>query len=644
MTRVTGRVAGRAAAGFGLLLALVVGLASPALAETLTIREVDTTRHPDVRISASIAGGTARPQDFTVRENGEVVPTIRVVPIGDTDTTVGVVLVVDASGSMRQNNKLDAAKNAARQFITSKGPRDQIAIVAFSDKPRVVLNFTADAGALTAAVDGLVANGETALWDGVQLGAGLLTEQPALQANMVVLSDGKDTVSTLDGATARASAVSAKAAVYVIGLTGGEFDAGGLRELASATGGEYAETANPADLARMYGNVQRSIQNQYEISYKSTARDVVEVTLTAGDLSAKASAPVGSSSAGAAINQPQPADKAPLPGFLAGSLGKAVIALLVLAAAALFVYGIALVVMRGKDPSRLEAVLSPYTDADEGLENGERSEISLADSAFIKRAVDATGRFANDRGILDVLEKKLEQADLPLRPAEALFFYLAAVGVISVLGLVLGKLMGLLFAVVVVGLGPILVLSLMAGRRRRKFASQLPDTLQLLAGSLRAGYSLLQGVDAVAQEVDDPMGSELRRVLAEARLGRPLEDALEDASERMASDDFSWAVMAVRIQREVGGNLAELLDTVSETMISRERLRREVRSLTAEGRVSAVVLGILPIIMGALMFSLNPDYIRKLFETGMGQVMSIGAAVLAGIGFYWMKKCVEIEI
>ena len=638
----------RAAAALGLFsvvaAACVLGLASPAWAETLTIREVDTTRHPEVRIAASITGGTARPQDFTVRENGQVVPTIRVVPLGDTDTTVGVVLVIDVSGSMRQNGKMDAAKGAARQFVASKRPRDQIAIVAFNDKPRVVVDFTADPGSLTAAIDGLVATGETALWDGIQLGTGLLNEQPALQPNLVVLSDGEDTVSIVDASTAKASALSAKAAVYALGLQGGDFEAGPLRDLASSTGGEYAETADPRALAQLYANVQRSIQNQYEISYTSKATDVVDLVVTAGGAEARASAPVGSSSAGVATNQPEPVDKAPLPGFLAGTFGKFLIALLVLLAASLFAYGIALVVMRGTDPSRLEAVLQPYTDADEGLETGDRAEVTFAESAFIKQMVNATGRIARERGVLDALEKKLEQADLPLRAAEALFFYLAAALIAAVIGLLLGGLMGFAAAVAFVGLGPVAVLNFMSGRRKKKFASQLPDTLQLLAGSLRAGYSLLQGVDAVAQEVDDPMGQELRRVLAEARLGRPLEAALEEAAERMGSADFGWAVMAVRIQREVGGNLAELLDTVSETMISRERLRREVSALTAEGRVSAIVLGILPVALGILMFVLNPDYIGKLFNTRMGQVMLVCSGLLALLGFYWMKKTVEIEI
>jgi tight adherence protein B len=204
----------------------------------------------------------------------------------------------------------------------------------------------------------------------------------------------------------------------------------------------------------------------------------------------------------------------------------------------------------------------------------------------------------------------------------------------------LGFFLALLLVIVV----PVGLLNFIAGRRRRKFASQLPDMLQLLAGSLRAGYSLLQGVDAVALEVSDPMGQELRRVLAEARLGRPLEDALDDAAERMSSPDFSWAVMAVGIQREVGGNLAELLDTVAETMIQRERLRREVKSLTAEGRVSAIILGLLPVGLGVMMFAINRAYIEKLFNTGIGQVMLGGSTVLALAGFIWMKKIVEIEI
>jgi tight adherence protein B len=188
------------------------------------------------------------------------------------------------------------------------------------------------------------------------------------------------------------------------------------------------------------------------------------------------------------------------------------------------------------------------------------------------------------------------------------------------------------------------VVSFLANKRRKKFLSQLPDTLQLLSGTLRAGYSLMQGVEAVSQEVENPMGAELRRVVTESRLGRPLEESLEGVAERMASPDFSWAVMAIRIQREVGGNLSELLLTVADTMTQRERLRRDVAALTAEGRMSAIVLGLLPIGLGAAMFVINPEYTSKLFNDTLGNILLGGAVVMMIIGFVWMKKIIDIEI
>jgi hypothetical protein len=150
------------------------------------------------------------------------------------------------------------------------------------------------------------------------------------------------------------------------------------------------------------------------------------------------------------------------------------------------------------------------------------------------------------------------------------------------------------------------VVNFIAGRRARSSRASCPTRL-LLSGSLRAGYSLLQGVEAVSKEVADPMGQELRRVITEARLGREIEESMDAVAERMSSPDFAWAVMAIRIQREVGGNLAELLMTVADTMVHRERLRRDVNSLTAEGRMSAIILALLPIGLGLFMWPRTPS-------------------------------------
>jgi len=319
--------------------------------------------------------------------------------------------------------------------------------------------------------------------------------------------------------------------------------------------------------------------------------------------------------------------------------------LLALAALILLAYGIGLIFFR--DRSELDTALQPYADSyvSDSDEDEDPNAGGLAQTKVLQRAVELTGQFAENRGFLARVEGSLERADLPLRAAEAIFFYVALTVVVTALALVLSQ--NLIVAVLVLVafiIIPPAYLNYKARKRQAAFLSQLPDTLQLLSGSLRAGYSLQQGVEAVSQEVEDPMGRELRRVMVEARLGRPLETALDDAAARMASPDFEWAVMAIRIQREVGGNLAELLMIVSETMLQRERLRRDVKALTAEGRISAIVLAILPVILGFAMYVINPDYIRTLFDETVGQLLILGGIVLALIGFFWMKKVIEIEV
>jgi tight adherence protein B len=316
--------------------------------------------------------------------------------------------------------------------------------------------------------------------------------------------------------------------------------------------------------------------------------------------------------------------------------------LLVLVAVAQATYAIVLLVTRD---SHLNTVLQPYSEGyGPQVEPEDEDDGSYAKTAIIQRAVEVTEQFAESQGYLARTEAALERASLPLRAGEALFFYVALVIIATILGFALG---GLFLALVFGGfaaLGPMATVSFLAGRRRKKFLSQLPDTLQLLSGTLRAGYSLMQGVEAVSQEVEDPMGHELRRVVTESRLGRPLEEALDGVAERMDSADFSWAVMAIRIQREVGGNLSELLLTVADTMTQRERLRRDVRALTAEGRMSAIVLVLLPIGLGAAMFVINPDYTRKLITDTLGEVLLFGSIIMMVVGGLWMKKIIDIEI
>jgi tight adherence protein B len=326
---------------------------------------------------------------------------------------------------------------------------------------------------------------------------------------------------------------------------------------------------------------------------------------------------------------------------------KLIFALLV--AAGILGLGLAVVLMsgdnRGKIERRLGGLLdepTPETD-DEDEVFVARGDQALAETAVLQRMVGITGRLADRAGLLSRTEDALEQADLPLRPPEALFFYFAGLCVAGILGLLILPIpMALIFAVLV-GIVPVIMLHRRRKGRLREFQEQLPGTLNLLSGSMRAGFSFAQGLESVANEASQPTRRELQRVFTESRLGRPVEDALEDSAQRMTSVDLMWAVMAIRIQREVGGNLAELLDTVSDTMTQRERLRLEIKALTAEGRFSGWILGIFPVAFAGILFLIQPDYMGVLFDEPIGIMAVIASAVGTFIGALWLRKILQIE-
>ncbi|MGH8874490.1 MAG: type II secretion system F family protein, partial [Acidimicrobiia bacterium] len=259
-----------------------------------------------------------------------------------------------------------------------------------------------------------------------------------------------------------------------------------------------------------------------------------------------------------------------------------------------------------------------------------------------------TGRAEEElrqRGLLSSVNAALEQGNVPLSPGEAIA---AGVGLSIVIG-GLGALftqswVGGIVAFAVMLLLLAAVVQWAGSREKRRFEDQLPDTLTLISTSLRAGYSLLQAVEAVAAESPNPTSREFGRAIAESRLGRPVVEALHGITNRMQSEDFAWAVMAVEIQREVGGNLAEVLQTVADTMLARNRLRGEIRALTAEGRISAFVLGVLPFAMALFLVTSNPEYLEPLYTT-TGGLLAIGVGLILMIaGALWLKKIVDIEV
>ena len=244
------------------------------------------------------------------------------------------------------------------------------------------------------------------------------------------------------------------------------------------------------------------------------------------------------------------------------------------------------------------------------------------------------------------LAERLDCAGITRGPAEWLL--LTACGCVVLAGaltvLIHNALLGIPVGVLAGWLVMRLYVSFKIGRRRAAFSEQLPDVLQLIAGSLQSGFSLPQALDAVVRENTQPAAGELSRALAETRIGADLEDALQRVADRMDSSDLRWSVMAIRIQREVGGNLAEVLLTTMATMRERAFLRRQVRALSAEGRLSAYILIALPVCVGAWFFYSDSKYMRVLYTTVPGLLMFAGSAVLVVVGALWMRKLINIEV
>jgi len=244
------------------------------------------------------------------------------------------------------------------------------------------------------------------------------------------------------------------------------------------------------------------------------------------------------------------------------------------------------------------------------------------------------------------LARRLDLAGIARKPAEWVLLGTAASLVLAVLLTLLtgSPLLGVLLGAVAGWLGMHVIVSQRIARRRATFAEQLPDVLQLVAGSLQSGFSLPQALNAVLRENSQPAGGEFSRALAETRIGAELEGALDRVADRMDSTDLRWTVMAIRIQRTVGGNLVEVLRNTVGTMRERAQLRRHVKALSAEGRLSAYILVALPLVIGAWLFIGRRGYVRPLYTTSFGLVMLVGAALLVVLGSLWMRKLIKVEV
>ncbi len=627
--------------------AVVVGLAvvlpSTAHADGDPSARIDSVQvspgHASFVLSTANVSGTLDSRTVRVVAGDTELPA-RVTPVASATATAAppraVIIVLDTSGSM-SGSGITAARQAALSYLANLPSDVRAGLLTFSDKPRLVVTPTANRARVRDALAQVQATGETALFDAVRAAASALDAAqlgPSAQRRLVVLSDGVDTSSKAALTSVADQLATDHIPADVVAFRYGSGDASAAQRIATAAGGRVLTAQNAGELTAAFAAVARNFTARANIDLNvpdALAGRHVTLRVTVGSVSAKISMTFAAAAPEAA--QPGSAHRTVWSWQLLALLGSVFVLVL-----------LTVVVLRWRGAHedtarRLVQQISHYGPR-RAEHHASESESAAARTAvgFVGRSLRSIGAeqgLANRLDLAAVLRKPAEWALLVLCGSAALVAALMLVGVNPLLSLPIGLVVGWLLQHV--------YLSFRIGRRRAAFGEQLPDVLQLIVGSLRSGFSLAQAIDAVVRDGTQPAAGEFSRALAETRIGLELEDGLNRVADRMECNDLRWVVMATRIQREVGGNLAEVLKNTVDTMRERAQTRRHVRALSAEGRLSGVIIVGLPIVLGAWLTFSKPQYMSPLFTTPMGVMMIAGGALLIVVGAFWIRALVKVE-
>jgi len=610
------------------ILAGVLGvLAVPAGAQAadFSLTEARGAKFPDrsyvVRLPAK---RDLRDGDISVRENGQHVENVKLSQGGAS----GAVLVIDASNSMHGDSILDAMA-AARAFAAQRRPDQPLGVVFFSREPHVALEPTTDKDR----IDGLLATppelskGTRAL-DAAAKGIELLRAADVSAGSVFVLSDGADVGSRLTPAIVAGAARKAEVAIHTIGLRSPSFDRKALSGLARRGGGLYSEASSSRRLKRIFDKLGERFGNEYLVRYRSfeslgsNVRVTAAIDGLAGTAVAEYTAP---------LLPPPPPLKAVeakgwasdwVPGVIAGltALFAGLAVFLVLRPAARTV------------SSRIEGFVAPAS----------QSEARTA-TAPIPILVDVDRSLGRIRW-WGRFKQEVDVARIDMPPIRIALATLAGTVAWAMLwGGLVGHIVLALFALAIPPAVWVTV-RVLAQRQRRLFDDQLADNLQVIASAMRAGHSFVNALDVVTDGCPEPSLSELRRVVLAEQLGKPLHEAIGESAQRMDSPDFEYVGIVASLTRQTGGNTAEVLDRVGKTIRERAEVRRLVRTLTAQGRLGGTVISVLPVALFAFLLIREPHFLDPLFERTAGVILLVMAAVMVCLGWYVIRKIVDIKV
>lgn len=549
-----------------------------------------------------------------------------------------VVIAVDTGASMA-GAQLAAVQQAVTAYLDGLPVDVAVGLVTFGDKAQTVLPPSYDRNTLRTAVAAITARGGNTLYDGIRQSAELFSGDYA-ERRVLAFADSSET-GTTGAAEATAALIAHSAALDLMVL--GSAQPGQAATIATGSGGQAQQPADANGLAAAASALATTFIAPVVVTAKvptalSGQIGTATIAVNVGGTAVTTSTPVSFVVDPAAVPALQSGKVGVLSHlFLYGGLGA--IALAVLIAATAIMSG-----LLGQDTlSKRLREIDNFGKAQPGAPVTHSA--STAEGSVVVRTALGLSEKAAERQGINRLEGLLDRAGIALRPAEWMLTRAGIAGLGGVVGLLLlSPILGLLLGAVAGWFATGWFLKWRIKRRATRFGDLLPEALQLVVGALRSGFSLGQSLDAVVREGPEPVSGEIGRAMAEIRLGGDLEDALERCAERNSSTDLAWLVMAIRIQREVGGNLSEVMETAVETMRERGRVMRHVRSLSAEGRLSAYVLIGMPIALSVWLFLTRRDYLRPLYSTPIGIALLLAAVVMVALGAFTINRMIKVEV
>lgn len=612
--------------------AALAALAVPALATgqggSPTLTEAQDSEFPD-RVWLYRTPTATKLGGLDVSENGGPVSGLSV---DSGSKSSGAILLIDASNSMA-GEPIEAAMAAARAFMAQRKDELPVAVIAYNPEITVLTEFTRDDGELSAAIAKAPSTAEgTRIYDALIEAARLAEDSGYARTTAVLLSDGhrrgvqatrEETIAALNAASVR---------VISVGLQSPEYDAETLRSAAKQTGGTYVESATPEQLEPIFTAIGQQLSNEYVVSYRSVLPPNVKAKVTA----------VAPGLAPATASYQTPAlDFTPQGTFDRSFVDETITSpwlMIFVVVAILALVGFAILSAIDVRNRSLRRRMAAYVT----VPTEEESRMRRAEVAAM--LADTAQRTVGGQRWWQRFETDVELGGFKLS-ALAIAGWTIVGGIVTSLAVAIyfQSLWGL-FAGLAAPFVTRWIVSRKVSKMRKAFEEQLADNLDVLAGAMRTGHSTMGALSVMMDSAIEPSKSELRRVVQDEQLGVPLDDALMVMARRMESYDAEQIALVMRLQREAGGNTAEVLDRVAEVIRGRMELRRLVEVLTAQAKISRWILTGLPIfVLLALTFT-GGDYLQPMFDSLIGKIALVVGAIMVLIGSLWIKQISKLDV